>query len=782
MSNARLHATFLALVLGSLCALAAPPPIDSTQVTGTITGIVVNGVTRSPLAGAQIVVVGTTKGAIAKRDGKFQISGVPAGVVALKTTFVGFEPTTVNDVVVSPGKPVTVTIELLEQAIELQGVVVSEGAFRKQTQTITSTQRLSSEEVRRAPGVQEDVVRAVALLPGVAVTAAGRNDLAVRGGAPFENLFLVDNIEVPNINHFGSQGSTGGPLSIINIDFVRDVSLSTGGFGPRFGDRLSSVTNITLRDGNDVQFGGEVNLSATGFGVIGEGPIGDRGTFLFSARRSYLDLIFNLAGFGFVPEYYDFTGKLSYDLDDQNALSFLVIGALGTVRFNNDSADQRFENSRVAAPSQDQYFSGLTWRHLMTDGVLNVTLGRTFTAYRTTQQDSLTNVIFRNDSDEGESSLRADLTLLPSPTLELNVGAIAKLASRLSYDIVMPGFARRDSVGRPTPLNVDTTFDAFRAGLYAQAVWTLADRWKLSAGGRADLYPFLESSFFVSPRLGVSFQAFDNVSFNVSGGRYYQAPQFIWLIGDQANGSSLSPLRADQVIGGVEWIVAEDLKIQAEAYYKSYSNYPVRRFRPQAVLAPTGFDDITSDIPFGLEPISMSGTGTAMGVELFVQKKLSADIPVYGLASISINRTRFVAADGIERPGAFDTPIIATIAAGWRPDDAWELSGKVRASEGIPSTPFIATPEQAAASGFPIGTPDFMRYNEGGRLPFFYAVDVRVDKRWFFSGWQLITYIDVQNVTARKNVSGQKWNQRLGQVELQESIGVLPSIGVNIEF
>lgn len=783
MSNVRLHASFLALLCLALCApVATASPLDTTQATGTITGIVVNAVTRAPLAGTQIAVVGTTKGAISKRDGKFVLTNIPAGVVSLRASFVGFDPQTINDVVVSPGKPVTVTVELLETAIELQGVVVSEGAFRKQTQTITSTQRLTSEEVRRAPGVQEDVVRAVALLPGVAVTAAGRNDLAVRGGAPFENLFLVDNIEVPNINHFGSQGSTGGPLSIINIDFVRDVSLSTGGFGPRFGDRLSSVTNIQLRDGNDVQFGGEVNLSATGVGVIGEGPIGDRGTFLFSVRRSYLDLIFNLAGFGFVPEYYDVTGKLSYDLDDNNTLSFLVIGALGTVKFNNDSADQRYDNSRVAAPSQDQYFSGLTWRTLMTDGVLNVTLGRTFTAYRTTQQDSLTNVIFRNNSDEGETSLRADLTLLPSPTLEVNVGTIAKLASRLAYDVVLPGFARLDAAGQPTPLRIDTTFSAFRGGLYAQAVWTVADRWKVSAGGRADVYPFLASSFVVSPRLGLTYQAFDNVSFNVSGGRYYQAPQFIWLIGDKTNGSTLTPLRADQVVGGIEWIVAEDLKVQAEVYYKSYDNYPVRRFRPQAVLAPTGFDDITTDIPFGLEPIAMTGTGTAMGVEFFVQKKLSTEIPVYGLASISINQTRFVAADGVERPGAFDTPIIATIAAGWRPGDAWELSGKVRASEGIPSTPFVDSPERAAATGFPVGTLDFSRYNEGARLPFFYAVDVRVDKRWFFSGWQLITYIDVQNVTGRKNVSGQKWDQRLQRVELQESIGVLPSIGVNIEF
>ena len=178
----------------------------SAQQTGTITGTVVDAVTQSPVIGATVVVVGTKKGAITTTLGRFTISEVESGIRVLRVTAIGFEPSEVNDVVVSPGKPATVTVRLTQTALDLEGAVVMADAFRTDVQTVTSTNLLSSEEVRRAPGVQEDVVRAIALLPGVAVTAAGRNDLAVRGGAPFENLFLVDNIEVPNINHFGSQG------------------------------------------------------------------------------------------------------------------------------------------------------------------------------------------------------------------------------------------------------------------------------------------------------------------------------------------------------------------------------------------------------------------------------------------------------------------------------------------------------------------------------------------------------------------------------------------------
>lgn len=770
------------------CALALPlygqsDTTEPTSPTGTVSGQVVDAVTQQPIIGATVAVVGTKRGAITKKDGRFVVTKVPAGIYSIKTSLVGYATDLTNDVVVSPGKPATVQIRLSEKTVQLGEAVVVSDAFKRDGSAITSTQLLTSEEVRRAPGVQEDVIRAVALLPGVAVTGAGRNDLAVRGGAPFENLFVVDNIEVPNINHFGSQGSSGGPLSLINIAFVRDVSLSTGGFGPKYGDRLSSVTNLQLREGNDQRFAGEVNLSATGFGVIAEGPLGENGSYLFSARRSYLDLVFSLAGFGFIPEYWDFSAKIAYNLSPNDKLTFLTIGALDQVKFNNDSADNRYSNSRVTAPSQDQYFSGLTWRRLLSNGYFNVTLGRTFTAYNTTQQDSLANVIFNTTTYEGDNSLRGDLVLLPSSDLEINAGAIVRYASNLAYDITLPGFARLNQFGRPTSLRVDTSFTAFRAGIYGQIDWMVTDRLKVVLGGRGEYYGFLQNDkLVVAPRATISYLLAPEMTLRLGGGRYYQAPQFIWLIGDASNTSSLRPLRADQAVLGWEWIAAEDLKIQVEAYYKVYGSYPIRTFRPQAVLSPGGFDDIYNDIPFGLEPLSTEGTGVAYGLEFFVQKKLSTAIPLFGLASISLNRTQFTGSDGVARLGAFDAPIIGSIALGWRPDPEWEISSKLRLSQGLPTTPYITTPERAAETGFPIGTLDFAYYNQGDRLPFFYALDVRIDKRWFFAGWQLIAYIDVQNVTGRRNSNSVRFNQQTGAVELQQSIGVLPSIGLNIQF
>lgn len=767
-----------------------------TRKTGLIEGMIFNGSTQEPIAGAKIELVGKKLGAISNTRGKFTMKNVPAGVYSLKVSALGYESVLQSDIFVGTGKPLTVNIALQPAVIQLQAAEVEASYFRKNAETITSTQLLNAEDIRRAPGVQEDVVRAVALLPGVAVTSAGRNDLAVRGGAPFENLFMVDNIEVPNINHFGSQGSTGGPLSIINIDFVRDVSFSTGGFGAKYGDRVSSVTNLTLRDGNEERFSGKLNLSATGFGMYVEGPVGNIGSYLFGIRRSYLDVIFKAAGFGFIPEYWDLTGKVSLQLNNNNYLSFLTIGALGTVSFTNDTEEKRINNSRITAPEQQQYFSGITWKSLFPNGFFTVTLGRTFTRYQTEQNifrrapvsagsnDSITTItpLLRANTVEGETSLRGDVIVQASPSLELSAGIISKFAPQLLYDVFIKGTTRLDDMNIPRELVVDTSFGAFRLASYGQAAYTLNEHWKTTVGARIDYYNFIGGGTTVfSPRFALTFSPLATQFINLSAGRYYQAPQYIWLLGDKSNAATLKPIVVDQIVLGYEYIAASDLKLQIEVYTKLYGNYPARIFRPQAVLAPAGFDDVTNDIPFGLEPLSSAATGRSMGVELFLQKKLS-QIPLYGLISLSFNQTTFTSIDGVERAGSFDTPITFNCAAGYRFDDEWELSGKVRAATGLPTTPFIQTTERSQQTGKSIGALDFDQYNAGTRLRRFYALDVRLDKRWYLPGVQLVTYLDIQNITGRKNQTNIRWDAQNASVKLSESIGILPSIGVSVEF
>jgi len=241
-------------------------------------------------------------------------------------------------------------------------------------------------------------------------------------------------------------------------------------------------------------------------------------------------------------------------------------------------------------------------------------------------------------------------------------------------------------------------------------------------------------------------------------------------VGDVQNPRELKPLRADQVVAGWQRLLRPDLKLQIEAYAKTYADYPGRVFRPRAVLQPSGFDDVSNDIPFGLEPLLARATGSVRGTEVFLQKRLS-EIPIYGLISASYNRTRFRGLDGSQSTGAFDQPLVFNGLLGWRPNARWEFSGRVRSAQGLPTTPFTSS-----------GRLDFARYNAGERLPTFFAVDVRVDRRFVFRKSQLVTYVDIQNATARRNVSQIAWDARLRAPKPNESIGLLPSIGVNWEF
>lgn len=746
------------------------------QERGVISGRVFDAVSEAPIVGATIRLSGDTRVAQSDEAGNFTLRDVRPGIVQLEARRLGYAPLVKSDIAVSAGKPVVVAIAMTRANVELETVQVRPRAFAAQAPAATplSTIALSAEELRRTPGALEDVVQAVSIAPGIASTTGGRNDLFVRGGASFENLFVVDNIEVPNINHFGTQGTTGGPISLLNIRFIENVTLSTGGFGVRYGDRVSSVTNLTLREGNRERLSGEVNLAASQYGAIVEGPIGSKASFLFNVRRSYLDLLFKALGVAFIPTYTDATFKTTWRPTRRDIVSVVAVGALDDVAFNNDKSEDRVDNSKILGTSQDQYFAGATWKRLFASGVVTTTLGRTWTRYATAQFDSLVppNPVFTANSAEGENSLRTDVTWQFTPRVELDVGNIAKYADRLRYDIRLPGFARVDQYGAPQALRVDTAFSMWRNATYAQAAVQATRSLRITTGLRADYYGVLNRAV-VAPRASAALAVDDVTSLTLSAGRYWQAPSAIWLVGDSSNVHALKPLRADQIVLGVQRLVGTEWRWQLEAYGKRYANYPARVFRPSAVLQPAGFDDVTADIPFGLEPLVADGAGRVVGAELLVQKKLGA-VPVYGLASVSVSNTRFTALDGTTTRGAFDSPIIANVVAGWRPNDKWELSGRLRSSAGLPYTPIVTDGSRA-------GTVDYSLYN-AARLPTFLAVDGRLDRRWSFRGTQLVTYLDVQNLNSRMNVSGYQWNPRKRVVERLSGIGVFPTVGVNWEF
>ncbi len=740
------------------------------QGKGTIVGSAIDFVTKQPLIGVNIIIPGTAIGAATDINGKFIIENLEPDIYQLRASAIGYNSQTRTDIVVSPGRLSQVFFQLYAQIIEFDGVVVTSDYFRKDPLELSSIRSFSFEEIRRSPGGFEDVVRALSVLPGVAQANSGRNDLIVRGGAPSENLYLVDGIEVPNINHFGTQGATGGPLSFINLDFVRETSFSTGGFSSLYGDKLSSVLTIDLRDGRNDRLGGKATISASQFGLNAEGPLfSENSSFLFSARRSYLDFIFKAAGFSFVPEYYDVLTKADFKIDNKNSLSFLFIGAFGNVKFFNDDEEQRFDNARILGTDQLQYVTGLNYRRLINNGFYNISLSRNYTDFDSRQRDINLNPLFTNKSIEEENNLRADFVYQFSNRAELNIGSTAKLIE-FDADILFPTFITTFGDSLPiTSLNKSENF--LKLGSYVNFNFRPWSRLTTNLGLRLDYFNALKQSTYLSPRFSTSYQLTEITNINFSTGIYHQSPSYIWLIADERN-RELKKVRVDQYVLGFDHRLNEDALLKVEGFYKDYSDYPTSLVRPYLVLANTGAGFAGSDdnySAFGLEPLVSEGFGNTRGVELSIQKKLS-QTPYYGILSLTYSESEFTALDGIKRPGGYDQNWIFNVSGGYKIDKHWEISSKFRFASGKPYTPFNSD-----------GTQNVADYNTR-RLKSLHSLDLRVDKRWFFTAWTLITYIDIQNVYNKNNLSGIRWDQREQRVDESSSIGILPSVGISAEF
>lgn len=736
---------------------------------GGITGKVTDKITKEPLPGVNVVVLGTSIGAASDLNGQFEIRDLEPGTYQIRVSAIGFNTIVKSDVIVNNVKPTELLFELTEAVIELEGVVVKSEYFDMNPTEFNSVVTFGNEEIRRAPGGFEDVVRALSVLPGVAQASPGRNDLVVRGGAPSENLYVVDGFVVPNINHFGSQGATGGPLSFINLDYVREATFSTGGFSAIYGDKLSSVLQIDLKEGRKDRIGGKGTISASQFGFNLEGPISSNSNFIFSARRSYLDFIFNAAGFNFVPEYYDLLSKFTYEIDNKTKLSYLFIGAFDKVKFNNNDSEDLYENSRILGSNQNQYVTGISFRKLFGKGFYNITLSRNFVDYDTSQRDTLLNPIFLNQSREGENELKADLVYKLSSTSELNVGASAKLI-KFNADVKLESFLT--SFGETLQItSLSTSRNYSKFGFYSQYSDVLFDRLMISFGARGDYFSGINNGFNISPRFALSYIISDKATLSVSTGIYHQNPSYIWLAAFESN-KDLKTVRVDQFVVGYERKLRDDIRMKLEGFYKDYKNYPASTLRPYLILANTGAGFGGGDenfSSFGLDPLISAGKGIVKGVEFSMQKK-SSQIPHYGILSITYSESRFTAIDGIERAGSFDQKWIINLSAGYIFNNKWEASLKFRFATGNPFTPFN-----------PDGTQSVVNFNSSRFKPV-HSLDLRIDRRWDFERTALITYIDIQNIYNRKVSNTIRWDYRKGEIDDQSSIGILPSIGISLEF
>lgn len=774
------HRIFLACVLPLLLHSAV-----FARERGDIIGQVFDVRTREPLIGVNVVVMGSNTGASTDDKGRFRITGLPVGSYRLKAMYIGYEPVVVTDVEVMSGRPATVSIALKESYVTADTVFVRPDYFVEEIETSASSTLLSREEIRRFPGGFEDVVRTVATLPGVAVVnEGGRNDLLVRGGGPSENLYLVNGIEAPNINHFGTQGASSGALSFINLDFIDRVEFSSGGFSARYGNKLSSVLAIDLRSGRSDRLGGKATVSATQFGLNVEGPIAESGSFLFSARQSYLDLIFKAAGQPFVPVYTDFNLLAEAALSDKDRLSLLTLVALDRVDRDLSSRENRIRNASLLDNTQNQLIAGLKYRRLFRFGYVDAIANVNFNGFRLSQEDEFGDSYFRSDADEIRTQLKLNTFMEAGKSAGLSAGLSVKhIINRNTTafaDTVYDRSGNRIPVSNfELPQNLSSNMASKQFAGFVEWEQDWARGWRTALGLRADHYGYIDNAFYVSARATTWLDLSGKLSMRASLGRYYQPPALVWTT-NQIN-TRLRALRSDMSVFGLSYLLREDANLTLEFYHKRYADLPtgvVAGETDYLVLTNTGVgfggreDDFQS---FGYIDLISHGSGRATGVELAVQKKYS-EVPLYGKASLAVSKSTVTANDGVTYPGQFDQRLIFNVSAGYKFNSKWQLGGKFRLFSGAPFTP-VYRPSQNGGH-----IQNLPQEYLSQRLSAGHTLDLRLDRRFNFRAWNLIVFLDIQNIYNYKIQVRPSYDFWEDEVEDTNTIGILPSLGISAEF
>ncbi|HLO70693.1 MAG TPA: TonB-dependent receptor [Flavipsychrobacter sp.] len=790
------------------------------QASGVITGTIKDKKTQEPIPSVTVTLEGTTTGAASDFEGNFRIDNIPPKTYNLKIQAVDYKPQVIYNVVVTSGNAQTLTIEMEANNISLNEVVVRANPFQKNAETPLSIQSLSAQEIKSNPGGNFDISRVIQAFPGVGGTSGSvggyRNDLIIRGGAPNENVYYLDGIEVPVINHFATQGSAGGPTGIVNISFIEDVSLYTSAFPSKFDNPLSGVLQMKQRRANPDKVQGNVRLSATELAVTADGPINKKLTFLSSVRRSYLQLLFGALQLPIRPSYWDFQYKLDYKINKNISFYTLGIGAIDNFTFNTPD-EQTPENIYIlkSNPTINQwnYTNGYGLKGLMNKGYWNLTFSRNMlnnqlNKFEDNQNPVESQRILRIRSTEAENKLRFDFNKYYN-TWSYSWGVMAQYAqfenevySRVRAEIKD---ANGNIVQPAYIINANTNINLWKYGAFAQIAKNLfKDRLNLSFGIRTDGNSFTTDGSnlgnTISPRLAASLLLLENLKFNASVGRYYKMPTYT-VLGYQAAGVFTNKtsryIQSDHAVAGFEYIPKSGMRFTLEGFYKMYNNYPVSAVDGIS-LANKGGDFSV----LGNEPVSADGKGRSYGVEFQFQQKFTKNF--YAVLSYTYYKSEFTNANGLYAPASWDNTHLLSFIGGYKFRRNYELGVKFRYQGGAPYTPFDMAASQRNYLSTGTAVYDYSQFNQL-RLGSFHSMDIRLDKKWNYRKWSLDVYVDITNLyrsvqpeypkyTFARTTDNSAFQTTDGQaikndgsnavpLVLQESDAVsIPTIGFIVEF
>lgn len=766
-----------------------------------IKGTVIDKSTRQPLEFVNVLVVGLGIGASTDSNGNFTITQVPPGIYRLQASFLGYKTALTPEYRVNHVTPY-VQIELEEENTSLNEVVVTASPFQKVVESPVSLRVIGLQEIEKAPGANRDISKVVQNYPGVAFSPIGyRNDLIVRGGGPSENRFYLDGVEIPNINHFSTQGASGGPVGLIDADLIRSVKFYSGAFPADKGNALSSVLDFSLRDGDMERNSLKATLGASEVSLSSNGHLGKKTSYLVSVRQSYLQALFKVLGLPFLPAYTDASFKLKTRFDSHNELTLLGLGGLDRMKLNLgiEGEDAEYMLSYLPKIEQETYTVGGVYRHYTPIHVQTIVLSQSYLnnrniKYRNNDESSEDNLTLHLGSVEQETKLRME------NTSSWSVWKV-KAGFDLNYFRYKSDEYRKIFADALREYNYHTDLSLWRWGLFASIDYAAPDKsFTASIGVRTDGNNYSDKMKELwrqlSPRLSVSYRLADGLFLSGHVGLYYQLPSYTALgfkgeAGDYVN-KHLDYISVSQESVGLSWTPNENMEFSVEGFYKLHGNMPFS-LSDQIPLSCKGNDYGT----IGNEALSSEAKGRSYGAELMFKWLLTQKMNLS--SSLTIFKSEFKdGKQGSYVPSAWDNRFILNVSGTYNFPKHWSLGAKVSCIGGSPYTPYDEAKSSLVEAWDVQGRAyyDYSRYNQE-RLPVFGQLDVRVDKTFYLKKCMLGFYLDIQNITASKlcrpdalmstgqieNPSAPLAEQRYVMKSIrQESGTLLPTLGITFEY
>ena len=776
-----------------LLLLFIQPTLIFSQIDGTINGYVYDSKSQLPLLGANVIIEGTDKGAISDENGFFEISNIKPQSYNFSVSYIGYQSKKIFNIIIKSKGNQTLEIYLIESAQELEEIILFESPFKKSKETPLSINTFSRVEIESYPGADNDVTKVVQSMPGLSPSVGGfRNDIIIRGGAPNETVYYLDEIEIPNINHFSTQGSAGGPQGMINISFIDEVTLSTSAFGVEYDNPLSGVLQFNQKNGNPKQISGNFRFGASDSAITIEGPFSkkenNKTTFIFSARKSYLQFLFKLIGLPIRPDYWDFQGKINHKIDEYNSINIIGLGAIDDFSVEApedfDFTQQSFLE-QVPIIKQNSTTLGASWirKYKESKGQFILALSTNklkniFSRY--SDNENLEGLYFRNDSHEWETKLRAKTTNY------LNDWKIT-WGGNVQYSDYF-----NNTTDFYNQVEYLTKINFYKYGLFGSVSKSFIDsKLDVSFGVRADEDNFSTGSKLfnnLSPRISTSYALSKDrrLKWNTSIGTYFKIPTYTVLgfknfTGDFTN-QSAKYTKSNHYVTGFDYSLGSASKISVEGFIKRYFDFPVSIIDGVS-LANKGADFEV----LGNEDVATIGEGKTRGVEFLFQQKLTKNF--YGIFSYTFFKSEFTDINGNYLPSVWDSKHLSSFSGGYKLKKNWEISSRWRFAG---KTPYVPYDLEASLSNYPNMVLDYSQLGSV-KLGNFSQLDIRFDKKWNKENLSINFFVEILNLLAQKIPSPTEYGLErddfgnistpfnLVEVDVNRE-SIIPSFGFSIDF